>query len=118
MTPTVQCPFQHKDKYVFHASYGRGKGCCLLSPQDSIQCFPVVTEKFQMISSPVMDLQVTAIYITFKDAELNDVIKALKQTLDLQVPQVVMGDFNFDIRENNSLTKFFHEKQLKQLVGI
>ena len=82
-------PFEAKEQFVYHASYGKGKGSCIISPEKKSINLTVATEKFQIVSLPVMGLQLTVVYLK-NDAHLPDVVKAMEQILDLQIAQVIL----------------------------
>ena len=118
LDPSRANPYQIHDKLVYHASYGRGKGACILAPAEKpSQSFQVCTKNFQIVSLPAMDFQLTVVYLSFKEAHLPDVIKAMEQILDLEIPQVILGDFNFDATEENCLKAYFSQMKLVQVIN-
>ena len=59
------------------------------------------------------DIQITVFYCS-KEADFEMARDSLKTTLNPKKMQLVMGDFNFEVTEKNSLTEFFHDNKLKQ----
>ena len=68
-----------------------------------------------MVSMPVDDFQLTVAYVS-KEANLPDLKKALEQTLDRNLPQLLLGDFNFNPKEDNCVSGFLHEAGLSQAI--
>ena len=68
-----------------------------------------------MVSVQAFDLQLTVIYRSI-DADFEDVKKALEQMMDNNLPQMIVGDFNFEPRSTNSLTTFLKKCGLCQIV--
>ena len=64
-----------------------------------------------------MDFQLTVVYLSFKEAHLPDVVKAMEQIMDLEIPQVILGDFNFDATEENCLKAYFTKMKLVQVIN-
>ena len=81
------------------------------------KCLTVCKEAFQAVSAFVMDLQLTVIYISSEaKSNLSDVTKDLKEVIDVNLPQLILGDFNFHHEETNCLTTFLKGLGLFQVV--
>ena len=116
LNPLEDSPFQRNNKYGYHASFGRGKGSCILAPEEKENFHSYSTENFQFVSLFGMNLQMTVLYISH-GADLTLVVNALQDMMDTDIPQIVMGDFNFDSKESNSLQIFMEEKRMLQIVN-
>ena len=108
-------PMEWKGRLIHHASFGKGKGCCILTDKGHEKSWTVCCENFQIVSIAAQNLQLTVVYISH-DAKLDDVKQAFIQILDMNAPQLIVGDFNFDTRESNCLETFFNQIGLKQIV--
>ena len=106
------------------ASFGAGKGCCFYSKfsevENVILKHKMATEKFQFISVVLSDenLQLTIIYLSneCQKSDFEYLITQLTTYLCKEYDQLIIGDFNFDKFETNSLSKFFKEQGLTQKV--
>ena len=77
----------------------------------------ISTELFQMLSLKTEDgIQVTTVYLS-SGASLADVRKYVQHIYQPRFPQIILGDFNFDAKESNTLSRYFTEIGLKQLVN-
>ena len=84
--------------------------------KEKTQAFTVCTRNFQLVSIHAFDLQLTVIYISPQEADLCSVAKALEQTMDMGLPQMIVGDFNFHSGRTNSLSSFLQSCNLFQLI--
>ena len=112
--PSTPSPMTISGKFMYHSSFGRGRGSAIITKEEESQVFSVCTEYFQLISLPLPKFQLTTIYLS-KEADLHDVRRALIQTMDNNMPQMIMGDFNF-VRVPNSLTDLFCTQGLVPIV--
>ena len=69
----------------------------------------------KVVSIFAMNLQLTVIYIS-SDANKGDVTKELRKIVDVNFPQLILGDFNFHHEDNNCLTNFLRGLELSQIV--
>ena len=107
-------PFQ--DKSLHHASYGDGKGCCVIVPKTNELISKEVTETFQLISFKLLEkYQVIVLYMS-KEANKKEVKESLKRMFMPSMEQIVIGDFNFDSQKRNEVSGFLEKSCLKQLV--
>ena len=121
MDNSKESPFAvtESEKLVYHSSFGRGKGCSILTgngDQHHLH-FSVCTEKFQILSMPIENFQLTVVYVSSDPTILQDLKKALEQTMDHSLPQLVLGDFNFDSAEENCLTNYLQRLGLLQVIS-
>ena len=99
-------------------SWGKGKGCCAY--QKETECLKILgkisTEMFQILSLKTEEkIQLSIVYLS-SGASLVEVQRFLNQIHQRNLPQIILGDFNFDSRESNTLSLYFTEIGLKQLV--
>ena len=66
---------------------------------------------------PIENFQLTVVYVSSDPTILQDLKKALEQTLDHSLPQLVLGDFNFDSAEENCLTNYLQRIGLLQVIS-
>ena len=101
------------------AAASRGKGCSLFSKQNESWKLMVkkVDAKFQLISFvvPSKNLQTTLLYVS-KGCRLDDLARTMVDIQNLELNQLVIGDFNFDAFENNRLTTQLKDQGMKQLI--
>ena len=107
------------DMQMFCASHGKGKGCIALVPPGSNLIGAISEEFFQLLSYTYNEsIQVVVVYLSSdpSDANLMLLVESLQTLLDPNFSQVIMGDFNFDPKKNNHVTRFMKEKKLSQIV--
>ena len=114
--PSRETPIATEDKFMYHSSFGRGKGCAIVSPEQHSQVFSVCTKDFQVMSVPLANLQLTVVYLS-KEAEKEDVRRALIQTLDENVSQIILGDFNFTPADSNCIKDYLCHQGLYQMIS-
>ena len=101
---------------VFNASQGNGKGCIAFVPTDSELIGSITEDSFQLLSFTYHgSIQVIVAYVS-SNANLKAVAESLQSLLESRLNQVIIGDFNFDTKENNPLTRFMTEKNWHQMV--
>ena len=106
-----------------HASHGRGKGCAMFSLASrklSNSKQSVVREKYQIMS--IVDItvqshpyQLILVYAS-SGCPYQMLVDDLKKLLLPDITIIITGDFNFDKKENNSLTQYLGARMLTQLV--
>ena len=109
---------QLPQKNAIFSSHGRGKGCSLFYNQEEmLENTKVYTEeKFQMVGGLYnSEIQVYSIYIS-KEANLDNIINVFKEWMT-PGPIIVIGDFNYDASDANSLSRFLHSQGLIQIVN-
>ena len=99
-------------------SWGKGKGCCAYLKET--ECWEILgkisTEMFQILSLKTKDkIQLSIVYLS-SGASLVKVQQYLNQIRQQNLPQIIIGDFNFDSKESNTLSFYFAEIGMKQLV--
>lgn len=107
------------DMQMFSASYAKGKGCAALVPPESNLIGAISEEFFQLLSYTYNEsIQVVVVYLSSNpgDANLMLLVESLQTLLDPNFNQVIIGDFNFDTKESNIVTRFMEEKKLSQMV--
>ena len=107
------------DMQMFSASYAKGKGCAALVPPESNLIGAVSEESFQLLSYTYNEsIQIVVVYLSSNpgDANLMLLVESLQTLLDPNFNQVIIGDFNFDTKESNIVTRFMKEKKLSQMV--
>ena len=108
------------EKSFHHASVGKGKGVCLFKPNESkyeIVCC-VTEEKYQMISLLIkseVPIQLFVLYIS-KLAPFGHVAQSIESASLPGYQKLVLGDFNFDRHDRNSLTSYLFGKGLTQII--
>ena len=118
---TNVCEFEVGGRDFDHASIGKGKGCAILSEildepnLTSAVTDKVINDKYQMIV--VLDgcIQLVIVYLS-NNCSLNEVSKTLDTFLRRDLTTILAGDFNFDAKEENALTKFLMRNQFVQLI--
>ena len=108
-------PFLCKDRHVYHASHGKGKGTAIISFHEEENVLRYSLEEFQIVSIVTEEFQLTVVYIS-SGANLEDVVKVIKTMIDPNNLQMILGDFNFDSMDNNYIKNFFDEMGLHQEV--
>ena len=99
-------------------SWGKGKGCCAYFKETDCQEIlgKISTEMFQILSLKTVDgIQLSLVYMS-SGASLVQVQKYLNQIHQKNLHQIIIGDFNFDSKDSNTLSVYFNELGLKQLV--
>ena len=114
--PSRESPIATENKFMYHSSFGRGKGCAIVSAKQQAQVFSVCTENFQIMSVPLENLQLTVVCLS-KEAEKEDVLRALIQTLDENVSQIILGDFNFTPADSNCIKDYLSHQGLYQMIS-
>ena len=112
---SMPSPFTTNDRIVHHSSFGKGRGTCILSTSSEDQSQCVSTEKFQLVTAQVMNIQLTVAYLS-KGVDWQEVTKAIDLILDKSMPQMLLGDFNFDVKEENYLTSYLDQLGMVQIV--
>ena len=107
-----------KDRAMEDVSWGDGKGCCAYIKQT--ECWKIMgkisAELFQILSLKIVNgIQLTIVYLS-SGASLADVQQYLRHIYRPSCHQIILGDFNFDAKESNTLSHYFTEIGLKQLV--
>ena len=75
-----------------------------------------VDDNCQVLSMRIKkDIQLTVIYIS-DSSRIGDVKSILEPMLNMDLFQIVTGDFNYDKDEENKLTKFFQSMGMVQLI--
>ena len=106
--------------YNFHgASLERGKGCCIYDKKS--ENFKLlskeVDQNFQILTVDMTskNLLMTVVYLS-SGCNLNAVVNSLRKVICSGRKHIILGDFNFDESEKNTLTKFLEKNKFKQLV--
>ena len=103
------------EKTMFEASVGHGKGCCALLPPDG-QCHSkIINDSFQLLSFIFNNIQIVIVYVS-KEPDLKCLKTSLKETFIADMKKVLIGDFNFDVKETNIVTSFLKMANFHQLV--
>ena len=98
-----------KDRKSIHASFGNGKGVSTYTKTDTNHCNKMMqinsTEKFQLVQMLVMNetIQLFVVYIS-SGANMQHIVKCIQEMLYLDLDIMLLGDFNFDAKSNNSLS--------------
>ena len=105
------------NKNATFSHQGKGKGCCVY--YDDKEVFQNVkkfsSEKFQMICGFTKNnIQLYTLYIS-KNADFDFITQKLKEWM-IPGPMLVIGDFNFEAGEVNSLSNFLYSQGLIQVV--
>ena len=106
--------------YNFHGvSNGRGKGCCIYA-KESEQCQLLTTtshENFQLMTIKITskNLLMTVMYLS-SGCNMNAVVAALRKVVPSGKKHIMIGDFNFDGKEENPLTEFLRKNKFEQQV--
>ena len=116
--PAVTNNYAFGSKTVCHSSAGKGRGCCILLPQENPRSMTFSNQTFQFVSVPLEAFQLTVVYITHDpNLDMGEVAKQIDNVIDKAMPQVVVGDFNFDTKENNLLKMYLTRIGLIQMVN-
>ena len=118
VNPGELCPNPFRDKAFFEASHGRGKGSCAFVPKDACLLSTVHHNCYQLLSFLYnKKIEVTIVYLTHdEDLDLQMVVEELKKMFTDCNDKLILGDFNFEPKEKNVLTKFFQDRKLRQVV--
>ena len=110
----VQWPGKH-----FHqASVGEGRGACIFAPEkyDYELVGRYAEEKFQILSIIMKKkVQLFLIYLS-KGWPVSEVKEAIAKIHQINMPTVMVGDFNFDKTTTNGLTTYLNQLGLKQII--
>ena len=122
ISPSVNYNLDITGRAFQHASYGRGKGCGIFSlasrQLNSIK--KVSKEQYQMMSIvdetvPSYPYQLILVYAS-NCCTFPEMVIDLKGLLQQNTTTIVIGDFNFDKKEKNALTKYLGEKGFSQII--
>ena len=121
LTETWLCPdydvkhdFQNKVHYA--SSFGDGKGCCVIVPEETQLMGRLSNEYFQVVSFLKKQFQVIVVYLS-KGANKSLLAEEIRTLIDPTRPQLVIGDFNFDAKEQNLLVNLFKKQNMVQLIN-
>ena len=106
-----------------HASYGEKKGCAIFSKKSqkiSKSQHKIVKDKYQIMSlldetvegSPY---QLVLVYAS-SGCPMAELVTDLAKILKQKWTTIITGDFNFDRKEENPLTRFLSYQDYKQVV--
>ena len=101
---------------VYHSSFGRGKGCCILAMEEFARSASVCHEHHQITTLNLEEFQLTVVYLS-KDADMDNVVVDIENLLDLSKSQMIVGDFNFVPQEKNVMTRFLETADLIQMIS-
>ena len=101
---------------VYHSSFGRGKGCCILAMEEFARSASVCHEHHQITTLNLEEFQLTVVYLS-KDADMDNVVADIENLLDLSKSQMIVGDFNFVPQEKNVMTRFLETADLIQMIS-
>ena len=111
--------FEVPGKDFTHASSGKGKGCAIFSDisLDSINdlCDVIVKGKYQMLVFIEGKVQLVLLYLS-KTCPIAKVANKVEEFLQKNFVWIVTGDFNFDAKEENHLTRLLAANNLEQLI--
>ena len=106
-----------------HASYGEKKGCAIfskISQQISKTQHNIVKDKYQIMS--ILDetvkgypYQLVLVYAS-SGCPLPELVTDLARLLKQKWTTIITGDFNFDRKEENALTRFLSYQDYQQVV--
>ena len=115
--------FNIPGKTFDHVPYGKGKGCGIFSQSSrhlSQQKQKVAKEKYQLMS--IVDetnqshpYQLVLVYAS-SGCPFKDLVIDLEKLLHPLMTTIITGDFNFDKKETNALTRFLSQRKFTQLV--
>ena len=108
--------YQMQGRVLEHASFGKWKGCATFSSttRNSVCSGKIVKEKYQLLSVIDQDVQLVLVYIS-KNCSFDELIQDLREILKPGKTHVLIGDFNFDIDDKNTLTRFLEDTKFAQL---
>ena len=106
-----------------HVPNGRGKGCAIFSKASRIlsqQKQKVAREKYQLMSivdetNPSHPYQLVLVYAS-SSCPFQKLVTDLQQILQTNMTTIITGDFNFDKKETNDLTRFLRQRNFTQIV--
>ena len=107
------------ERYLTHASIGNGRGVCCYGPKNSADSFisDKIAPNFQILSMLVKnEFQIILVYISQR-CNLEEVVLALKNIIIPTLKVVIMGDFNYSVKNTNVVSKFLKEMFFKQHVN-
>ena len=107
------------ERYLTHASIGNGRGVCCYGPKNSADSFisDKIAPNFQILSMLVKnEFQIILVYISQR-CNLEEVVLALKDIIIPTLKVVIMGDFNYSVKNTNVVSKFLKEMFFKQHVN-
>ena len=110
--------FQMNDRSFEHASIGKGKGCAIYSSisQKTTYVGKIAKENYQILSILANKVQLVLCYLS-SNCHYKDVLQDLKNLLKPGKNVIITGDFNFDKKERNVLTRYMEQEQFEQLVN-
>ena len=97
---------EESGKAVYHASIGRGKGCCAFVPQNCEHICSLVYEYYQIVSFKYKESYQVVLVYQSKEAMKHDVKQSLASLLLPSLKHLVIGDFNFDADESNEVSRY------------
>ena len=111
---------QWPGKRFHQASMGKGNGVCMFIPED--QPYKLIgnytNEKFQILSIMILDnLQLFLVYLSSTNCPYSNVVAEISKMLQRGSKPFVIGDFNFYPNKINTLTTYFEQIGLKQIVN-
>ena len=119
LTETWIDPQQHflfDERQLTMASYGRGKGCAMLSKEKPSKTSTFACEKWQLLSNICRDkFQIILVYLS-QACDLSEVVNCIERTLNDSIIPIIIGDFNFTETNDNCLLNYFRAKGLVGLV--
>ena len=115
--------FNIPGKTFDHVPIGRGKGCGMFSSSSRLisqQKQKVGSERYQLMSivdetNPQHPYQLVLVYAS-SGCPFPELVVDLGKLLHPNMTTIITGDFNFDIKETNVLTRFLKEKKFTQVV--
>ena len=117
MDPLLPQNHRFEERVMYEASFGDGRGCCAIVP-DGLQLIGSFTTKyFQMVSFAYMDnIQVIVTYLSSEKVDFEAYVTNLKKLKKSTMETLLIGDFNFDVKEKNLLSVYLEECKLQEMI--
>ena len=113
-------PKNHRfpERVMYEASFGAGRGCCAIVPNCLQLISSITTEYFQMVSFAYKDnIQVIVTYLSSPEkVDYGDYVTKLKKMKKSNMETLLIGDFNFDVKEKNLVSVYLEECKLQEMI--
>ena len=97
------------------ASYGNGKGCGVFNQNEPQEVFKTICDDHQILSYlSELGFSICIVYIS-SGCNFGTVTESIKSHIS-NPNTIILGDFNFDKNEKNSLTKSLQSKNFVQII--
>ena len=116
LDPAVHTNHSFGEKVMYEASVRHGNGTCALVPDGCPLVANVATETFQLVSFLYKEnIQVIVTYMSQR-ADIEAYVQALKSIENVSMDKLLIGDYNFDVREKNLLSVYMDGCNLQQMI--